>query len=206
MPIQFSNTHTQADLKQLESLLTPLLQEHYSHKPDTLHALNIACGRADETGLLCSTLAKVCKNLNLTGVDIRERELMEARHRWKSTPLSNISFVQQDASRLSEIRSLPKGVDLVLMRHQNFWNSAETWMRIYDSALQQLSAKGKLIITSYFDLEHLQAVHAISSLGATLLHTFQNPHSRVLSTNPRKSVDRHIAVFSKLKAGNETFA
>jgi SAM-dependent methyltransferase len=197
VPIPFTNPYTQADLRQLESLLTPLLAEHFPQNDNNLQALNIACGRADETGLLVRALSPLCQQLQITGIDIRERELDEARQRWTSHPAAQLYFIKQDASRLHLIQALPDTVDLILMRHQNFWNGAETWVRIYDSALRKLSPKGRLVITSYFDLEHQQAVRAISALGAELLHTFKNPNSRFLSRQPLKSVDRHIAVFSK---------
>ncbi|MGJ8673460.1 class I SAM-dependent methyltransferase [Rubritalea sp.] len=197
MPKPTNNARTQTDLHILESLLAPILQESFPEHRDTFTALNIACGRADETGTLLRCLSPLCAHLHLTGVDIRDRELSDARRRWPSTPHADIAFLKHDASKLQLIRSLPAEVDLVLMRHQNFWNGAETWIRIYDSALQQLSPNGRLIITSYFDREHRQAVQAISALGAQLLHTFQNPRSRVILKQPLKSVDRHIAVFMR---------
>jgi ubiquinone/menaquinone biosynthesis C-methylase UbiE len=166
VPIPFTNPYTQADLRQLESLLTPLLAEHFPQNDNNLQALNIACGRADETGLLVRALSPLCQQLQITGIDIRERELDEARQRWTSHPAAQLYFIKQDASRLHLIQALPDTVDLILMRHQNFWNGAETWVRIYDSALRKLSPKGRLVITSYFDLEHQQAVRAISALGA----------------------------------------
>lgn len=192
-----TRARTQTDLAILETLLSPIFRELYPIAKDSICGLNIACGSAEETGVLISTLAPLCQHLHLTGVDIRERQLDEARQRWPSLPRATLHFIKHDASRLREIRTLPREVDFVLMRHQNFWNGAETWIRIYDSALQQLAPEGRLIITSYFDREHAQAIRAITALGAQLLHTFQNPNSRVLLREPLKSVDRHIAIFSK---------
>jgi precorrin-6B methylase 2 len=85
------------------------------------------------------------------------------------------------------------------MRHQNYWNGATTWQNIYDSALHRLSKTGILVITSYFDQEHLQALQAIQQLGASLVTTIQNPQSRPVRDAPNKSVDRHIAIFTKQK-------
>ncbi|MFC5051090.1 class I SAM-dependent methyltransferase [Rubritalea spongiae] len=197
MPKPTNNARTQNDLKILESLLAPILQESFTERKDSFFALNIACGRADETGTLLRCLSPLSQSLHLTGIDIRDRELSDARKRWPSTSQADISFVKHDASKLKLLSTLPNEVDLVMMRHQNFWNGAETWIRIYDSALKQLSPNGRLIITSYFDREHRQAVQAISSLGAQLLHTFQNPRSRVILKQPLKSIDRHIAVFMR---------
>jgi len=85
------------------------------------------------------------------------------------------------------------------MRHQNYWNGALVWQKIYDSALGRLHPDGILVITSYFDKEHLQATHALQQLGATLITTIVNPSSRPVLNAPNKSVDRHIAIFKKNK-------
>ena len=83
------------------------------------------------------------------------------------------------------------------MRHQNFWNGDMTWTKIYDEALHRLDENGLFVITSYFDREHKLALDAIQSLGAQLVCSERNPHSRQLGDAPNKSVDRHVAVFRK---------
>ena len=57
------------------------------------------------------------------------------------------------------------------MRHQNYWNGTPYSFKIYDQALHLLKPHGLLIITSYFDREHLLALQALQSLGAELLLT-----------------------------------
>ena len=164
----------------------------------------MACGRADETGILADCLAPHCQQLEITGIDIRNREIGEAKQRWckmlsaKGTKAQLPSqFFTQDASQLSQIHLLDGPYEVLFIRHQNYWNGAEVWHRIYDNALHRLSDDGVLIITSYFDREHLQAVQAISAMGGTLTTSIRNPKSRILSDTPNKSVDRHIAVFTK---------
>lgn len=185
------------DLCKLKLLLTPLITETITVKNDSLRCLNLACGRADESGILREILAPLAADLQILGVDIRERELDIARSRWRSDPHTSYSFLYHDATKLHLIAELAQPCDVILMRHQNYWNGAVTWQSIYDSALHRLSVEGILVITSYFDKEHLQALQAIQQLGATLITTIQNPQSRPIRDAPNKSVDRHIAIFSR---------
>jgi SAM-dependent methyltransferase len=185
------------DLKKLQHLLSPLIAENITVKDGSLRCLNLACGRADESGILREILAPLSDDLKILGVDIRERELDIARNRWRSNPHTSFTFLYHDATKLHLITELAEPCDIILMRHQNYWNGAATWQSIYDSALHRLSSKGILVITSYFDKEHLQALQAIQQLGATLITTIQNPQSRPVLDAPYKSVDRHIAIFSK---------
>lgn len=185
------------DLSQLRLLLSPLVREHMYPHYDTLRCLNLACGRADESGVLRDVFAPLTDDLQITGVDIRERELDVARNRWKSNPQTRYNFLFHDATKLHLIEALSEPCDVILMRHQNYWNGALVWQAIYDSALHRLHKDGILIITSYFDKEHLQAVQALQQLGANLLTTIRNPQSRPVLDAPNKSVDRHIAVFTR---------
>lgn len=184
------------DLNKLKLLLIPLLTENFSRRRDSIRCLNLACGRADESGILKEILSPLTGNLHIIGVDIRERELDIARSRWRSDPHTSFTFLFHDATMLHLIAELAQPCDIILMRHQNYWNGATTWQKIYDSALHRLSENGILVITSYFDQEHLQALQAIQQLGATLINTIQNPQSRLIQETPEKSVDRHIAIFS----------
>ncbi len=185
------------DLTQLKLLLTPLIAQHITVVNDSVRCLNLACGRADESGILREVLAPYAEDLQIFGVDIRERELDVARSRWRSDPHTSYTFLYHDATKLHLINELAQLCDIVVMRHQNYWNGAITWQHIYDSALNRLSPDGILVITSYFDKEHFQAVQAIQQLGATLITTVRNPISRPVTDAPNKSVDRHIAIFKK---------
>lgn len=195
MHIDFSNPYTDKDLEILEQLLHSLLSPRMVHGKDQLRILNLACGRADESGVLHRILSPCAAELTMIGLDIRDREITEANQRWKSLENTHTAFLVQDASKLHEISELSEPFDIAFMRHQNFWNGDLTWHRIYDNALHRLKKDGLLIITSYFDREHFLALQAIQSLGAKLIHTIRNPHSRPLSDAPGKSVDRHIAIF-----------
>lgn len=185
------------DLEKLRLLLSPLITENITVRNDNIRCLNLACGRADESGILREILAPLASASQIIGVDIRSRELDTARTRWKSDPHTNYTFIFHDATKLHLINELNQQCDIILMRHQNYWNGATTWQKIYASALNRLSPRGILVITSYFDQEHLQALRALQQLGAYLIHTSQNHQSRLIQEPPKKSVDRHIAVLMK---------
>ncbi len=185
------------DLGKLKLLLTPLITENITVRNDNIRCLNLACGRADESGVLKEILAPLASSLQIFGVDIRSRELDIAQNRWRSDPHTSYDFIFHDATKLHLITELDQQCHIILMRHQNYWNGANTWQKIYASALDRLSPDGILVITSYFDQEHLQAIQAIQQLDANLIITIQNTQSRLIQEPPKKSVDRHIALFSK---------
>ncbi|MCP5537342.1 MAG: methyltransferase domain-containing protein [Akkermansiaceae bacterium] len=198
----FSNPHTHQDLARLRRFLSETLAKSGLKQPssqvEVMQLLNLACGRADETGVLADVFGKNADQVQLTGVDIRAREIGEATERWKRLPdKTTTDFLVQDAARLSDLTQLSDGFDIAFMRHQNFWNGDSTWTRIYDEALHRLDDDGLLVITSYFDREHRLALDAIQGLGAELVCTEKNRYSRKLSDAPSKSVDRHMAIFRK---------
>ncbi len=196
MPLPFSNKYAQADLKALQQVLQPMFAERINGPSAQIQLLNIACGRADETGILAKILSQYTNCVEITGVDIRSKEIHEANMRWKPLPTASCQFMVHDGSQLDQAKELDGPYDIVFMRHQNYWNGAETWHRIYDQALHRVKPNGIFAITSYFDREHHQALQAISALGGHLLISSKNPFSRPLNDAPNKSVDRHIAFFS----------
>ena len=181
---------------------------------DALRVLDIACGDARETDALSEVLSEGKpghrrKNVKLTGVDVREREIADADRRFGGKTIDpetgatrECEFLVGDASKLDENKSLGDGedFDVVFMRHQNYWNGDKTWEGIFDQALGKLDDEGRLIITSYFDEEHRQALEAIEKLGGELIVTERNEDSRDLTTSG-KSIDRHVAVFRKRESG-----
>ena len=196
MPLPFSNKYAQADLRVLKQVLLPMFAEQLPKHSQQLQLLNIACGRADETGILAEILSQFADSVEITGVDIRRAEISEANTRWRPLKIANCRFLVHDASQLDHIKELDGPYDIVMMRHQNYWNGAEVWHKIYDQALHRVKPDGVLTITSYFDKEHHQALQAISGLGGHLLQSCKNPFSRPLNDAPNKSVDRHLALFS----------
>lgn len=195
----FKNTHTSNDLARLGELLNGALkQSGITQNKKSLQLLNLACGRADETATLTDVFGKHADDIYHTGVDIRASELLTATERWKNfDSKSHTEFLLQDASKLSDSTALSSDFDIAFMRHQNFVNGDVKWSKIYDEALHRLDEEGILVITSYFDHEHQLALNAIAGLGAQLIHTERNTHSRQLDDAPNKSVDRHVAIFRK---------
>jgi SAM-dependent methyltransferase len=158
--------------------------------------LNLACGRADETGVLVEALAPRGAPLFLLGIDLRAAEIEEARARWLPAggPGQDLAFRSGDASRVDRMRQLPR-FDFVFIRHQNFWHDPEVWTRLYRHALDALKPDGCLAITSYFDREHELAGACLGQLGAACVADLPHPASRRLADAPGKSVDRHLAIF-----------
>ena len=183
-------------------------------KSEELRILNLACGSCNEAEVLVETLPEpLGKGPNasspppaaaLVGVDVREREISDALARcesWLKTratcgseaPLPNFEFLAGDATKVDAHREIGDDFDVVFLRHQNFYDGANTWRKIFDQGLAKLSAEGHLIFTSYFDREHELALEAFRSLGATVVVSRENPEGRQLST-PGKAIDKHIAV------------
>ena len=200
MTVPFSNSSTNTDLTRLKQLLEESMSKAGVDVPEQSRLLNLACGRADESAVLADVFGK--NGIHLTGMDIRDREIGEAQERWeKHLPKhASAEFLVQDCSKLNDHSGLSENFDIAFMRHQNFWNGDTTWCKIYDEALHRLDENGHLVITSYFDREHALALEAIQNLGAELVLTEQNCHSRNIYDVPpgvQKSVDRHIAIFKK---------
>jgi ubiquinone/menaquinone biosynthesis C-methylase UbiE len=188
----------QGDLKSLETNLRDLLDPHLSKK-DHLSLLNLACGRADETGVLAKLLAEKSKSAHLQGLDIRAAEILQANSRWKkelAERKAKVDFITHRGDRLLDLAEIGTP-DIAFLRHQNYWNDKPVWTQIFDQALERLNEDGLLVITSYFDQEHELATAALENLGAIQVGAIINPNSRALSEAPGKSVDKHLAVFRK---------
>jgi SAM-dependent methyltransferase len=183
---------------------------------DALRILDIACGDCREADALGDTFAEMRAekspdakplDIHLTGIDVRLREIAEAKRRFggkredaKTGAKREASFLAGDASKLPSQGNLGDGAgfDLVFLRHQNYWNGERAWDEIFDQALGQLDDEGRLVITSYFDQEHQLALDAIQRLGGELIVTERNEESRELADDaPGKSIDRHVAVFRR---------
>ncbi|MEM1297473.1 MAG: hypothetical protein AAGH89_19055, partial [Verrucomicrobiota bacterium] len=108
-----------------------------------------------------------------------------------------VEFVADDATHLVGYGQIPAQFDVVFIRHQNLWNGHDVWRKIYEFALTRIEPEnGILMITSYFDREHLQALELLKDLGGHVLFTGQNPNTRELDY-PGKTVDRHVAIIAQ---------
>jgi len=181
----------------VESLpLSSIVQPISATNDIPLRVLDLACGECHEAETLVSTLKKRQpeRTIEFVGSDLREREISNATARLIARP--EFRFLSADLSNQSAQKELGEKFDLVLLRHQNYWNDPLAWEHIFANGLSQLKEGGQLLITSYFDQEHLLARQALTSrLGAKEVLTRRNFSSRELVT-PGKSVDRHCALFS----------
>jgi SAM-dependent methyltransferase len=192
LPFRFQGVG--ADVDRLERKLREIfgLVGFTPHSP--VAVLNLACGRADETGALFRALAPAKVGFYL-GIDLLPGDIEEAKKRWVAdTPDTLVEFLAGDASRTERIRELA-AFDLIFIRHQNYWHDAPVWDRLLENALSQLKPGGVLGITSYFDREHELAVATLKLRGARVLANVRHLASRALEDAPNKSVDRHIALF-----------
>jgi SAM-dependent methyltransferase len=204
---------TKEDLTRLRKILCKVTRDDADTvrrrlaKRDEARVLDIACGDCREAEVLTDFIAELKGRSNaaikLTGIDVRAREIADAQRRYggkkefKDRPgTRECEFMTGDASKLDEHGEMGDDFDLVFMRHQNYWNGAKTWEKIYDQALAKLGDDGRLIITSYFDKEHELALEAIQRLGGELIQTEFNSETRELKTEG-KSVDRHVAIFRR---------
>jgi SAM-dependent methyltransferase len=190
--LPFHHPATAADVVRLQALLREALNGIGIQRAGKIAVLNLACGRADESGALAAALAPAETGFYL-GLDLRRETIAEATRRWH-LPDGHIEFRCADASSIHRMKSLPP-FDFIFIRHQNYWDDPPTWDRLLSNALAALGPGGLLACTSYFDREHELLKAALKSRGAEILWDVRHPVSRPLPDAPGKSVDRHLAVF-----------
>lgn len=184
---------------------------------DEIRLLNLACGHCEEGAILSAFFGKLGNRVRQFAMDLRDREIDKARRRYSATERlfrkagipgireedggNSVEFVADDATHLVGYGQIPAQFDVVFIRHQNLWHDREVWRRIYEFALAKIEPEnGILMITSYFDREHLLALELLKTLGGQVLFTAQNPNTRELDF-PGKTVDRHVAVIVQGSGG-----
>ncbi len=183
--------------------------------PDPIRLLNLACGPCIEGAVLAAYFGGGgTRSLRFFGMDLRGQEIDKARRRYAATEAifrgagipvvkeereraATVEFFADDATRLTGYREIPDAYEIIFVRHQNVWNDRAAWRQIYAFALERLAdPDGLLVITSYFDREHLIALEMIRALGGEVLVSEANPDSLPLDY-PGKSADRHMAVIRR---------
>lgn len=192
--LPFRHPATAGDVTRLQVLLREALTVIRFHLPGKASVLNLACGRADETGALAAALAPAEIGYYL-GIDLRTETIAEAAKRWQ-LPAGIIEFKSGDASKIGRIKPLA-AFDFIFIRHQNYWNDPPVWDVMLESALTALAPGGLLACTSYFDREHELMKASLKTRGAELRWDVRHAASRPLPDAPGKSVDRWLGVFGK---------
>jgi 2-polyprenyl-3-methyl-5-hydroxy-6-metoxy-1,4-benzoquinol methylase len=192
--LPFSFDGIAGDIRRLGALLEEVFQLAGVRFAGRLAVLNLACGRADETGVLAAAVAPAEIGFYL-GMDLRSDAITEAKRRWE-LPGGEIDFREGNAAMIGRMEGLPR-FDVVFIRHQNYWHEPMVWEGIMDEALVALKDGGYLVCTSYFDLEHELLAASMRERGATLLANLRNHTSRALPDAEGKSVDRWVAVWGK---------
>ncbi|MEO0414446.1 MAG: hypothetical protein AAF226_05785 [Verrucomicrobiota bacterium] len=177
---------------------------------DRIRLLNLACGYCEEGAVLSAFFGKSGKQVRQFAMDLRDHEIDRARRRYSATESlfrkagiprikqegesNDVEFVADDATHLVGYGQVPSQFDVVFIRHQNLWHDKDVWRRIYEFALNRIEpSQGCLMITSYFDREHMLAIELLKNLGGKVLFSETNPRTRELDY-PSKSIDRHVAV------------
>lgn len=191
--LPFRHPETAADVVRLQSLLRDALSANRFQPGGQLAVLNLACGRADETGALAAALAPARIGFYL-GIDLRADTIAEATRRWQLAG-GIIEFRCGCAADIDRMKQLP-AFDFIFIRHQNYWNDPVTWDRLLGNALTALAPGGLLVCTSYFDREHELMKASLKTRGAEIRWDVRHAASRPLPDVRGKSVDRHLAVFS----------
>ena len=192
--LPFSYEGTDGDIHRLAVLLGEVLALAAVKFSGKLAVLNLACGRADETGVLAASLAPAEIGFYL-GMDLRADAVEEAGKRWE-LPGGEIDFREGNAAMIGRMEGLPD-FDLVFIRHQNYWHDAMVWESMFDEALAALKDGGHLLCTSYFDAEHELFLASMRTRGVEMLANMRHAFSRDLPDAEGKSVDRWVAVFRK---------
>lgn len=195
------------DMRRLEALLEGVAKSDEAlwrriTIGEDLQLLDLACGACNEAETLANFFGGrngnsfEQQNLRFVGMDIREREIADATARFNNAPHVDFEFIRGDATKLENYKQLPDAFDVIFVRHQNLWDGKRTWEEIYHKTMEKLSPNGRLIITSYFDREHSEAIEVIENQGGELLINQANEKSRCLEL-PGKSVDRHVAILKR---------
>ena len=192
--LPFSYEGIDGDIRRLGLLLKHAFKLAGMRWDGKRSVLNLACGRADETGVLADAFAPAEIGFYM-GMDLRGDAIDEAKRRWTSDR-SEIRFMQGNAAMLGRIKTLPE-FDVVFMRHQNYWHEPMVWEGILDEAWVAIRSGGYLVCTSYFDLEHELFLASMRERGARLLVNLRHRESRDLPDADGKSVDRWLAVWMK---------
>jgi 2-polyprenyl-3-methyl-5-hydroxy-6-metoxy-1,4-benzoquinol methylase len=192
--LPFSYEGIDGDIQRLGVLLKGSFSEVAMGFENKISVLNLACGRADETGVLVRALSPAHVGFYL-GIDLRGDAIEEAARRWKSADCE-IHFMEGNAAMLGRMKTLPE-FDLIFIRHQNYWHEPMVWEGILDEALLAMKPNGFLVCTSYFDLEHELFMASMRERDAKLLLNVRNPQSRPLPDAEGKSVDRWLGIWRK---------
>ncbi len=192
--LPFSYEGIDGDIRRLRVLLGELLGMAGLGLTGRIAVLNLACGRADETGVLAQALQPAEIGFYL-GMDLRADAIAEAAKRWE-LPGGEIDFREGNAAMIGRMKDLPE-FDLVFIRHQNYWHDPMVWEGILDEALAAMKDGGYFVCTSYFDLEHELLAASMRERQVELLANVRHAFSRDLPDADGKSVDRWMGIWRK---------
>ncbi|MEO0416617.1 MAG: hypothetical protein AAF226_16870, partial [Verrucomicrobiota bacterium] len=156
--------------------------DRHPGKSGRVNLLNLACGYCEEGAVLSAFFGRHGMQVKQFAMDLRDHEIDRARRRYSATETlfrsagipgiktedetNEVEFVADDATHLAGYGQIPVEFDVVFIRHQNLWHDKAVWQRIYEFALGRIEPnQGCLVITSYFDREHVLALELLRNLG-----------------------------------------
>jgi|GEM_PF-3248493 SAM-dependent methyltransferase len=173
--------------------------------------LNLGCGRCEE-GIVLSAFfggenfGSSSENVKLIGVDIKQKNIESAIRLYSLPDFSekvtkhvlqpNYEFIVGDATNLNRYQQIPEEVDVVVIRHQQISDNEQTWVKIFQQAIQRVSKDGIIIITSFSDTEHEMLIEALRKLDCEIVIDESNPYAKPLG-HPEISLDRRVAIIRK---------
>ena len=201
---------SRAELQADDVLLTKLIAGGLDHSKwsferidaSETRILNLACGTCREAEELADFFSGIASpfetRVSLIGIEKRLKALAFARRHFKSRPGRDFNFICEDGREVGSIEEADGMFDVVVFRHQNYWQDKPVWRALFAEGLAKLSPTGVMVVTSYFDKEHGLALGAIQGIGGRILTTTRNEASRELPVEG-KSVDRHVALVNRYR-------
>lgn len=181
-------------------LVTYIPKSKYIPANKNISILDIACGKCREGKVLNAFFGgneydQPSANIAVTGIDIREGLIAEARKENANTPLP-LKLICGDVTQLNDYPEIPDIADIIVIRHQEMVNDKALWIKIFQESIARLQTQGLGIITSYTDHENKLAVDELSKLGLKIILSTRNEYA-----NPTRfkdvSIDKNIILFKK---------
>ena len=179
----------------------------YTPPHGTVDILSPGCGMSIEAPVLVDrfgTRQTPSRQVNITGIDldISRRSTEIAREQTVDLPGNHV-FLDGDASNLSKYPEIPKKVDVVLFRRQNYALDPPKWERLFTESLRRLRVGGVALMTSLNEYEHRHALRVVGNLGYKPLRALPEltPYSRESEDTTEQTVsmpiDMYMSVFRK---------
>ncbi len=110
------------------------------------------------------------------------------------------TFVAGDATRLDTVKEAPAAADIVVLRHQflasDLLNKNSVWATIVSQALARVAPDGKMILTSYREVENELLLKILAVYPCEVLGNFKNKWalSQQMPNMPESHFDKFLTI------------